>query len=43
MKAFSEIEKLKKSITSTPTLQEKLWKVIPDGNMDVHKEELQQQ
>lgn len=41
MKAFLEIEKLKEFITTTPTLQEKLWKIIPDGAMDVHKGELQ--
>lgn len=41
IKAFLEIEKLKEFITTTPTLQEKLWKIIPDGAMDVHKGELQ--
>lgn len=42
MKALSEIEKLGGKIyhqhTHTP---EKLWEIIPDGNMDAHAEELQ--
>lgn len=42
MKALSEIEKLKKIHHQHTHTTEKLWKIIPDGNMDAPAQELQQ-